>query len=320
MRRVVVPLAISVAIMGLLVARTRPWDALSVGSIDGRLLAVAVAANAVVVAAWAFRSSSLMQAVGYPIRPGPIVPVVSFANTVNNLTPASSGEVLRAMILRRRYGVPYPASIAVILVERFWAIGVMAVSAAAAAAGSILGFPAPLVVVAWVIALAASAAPAAVGRMGFRPARWLASALDQGPARPGLRGRAAAVLRDVDEHLVPITHSTATSARFLGWTTVIFVAYAIQLQLVISALGGTIDVGGAWAAVGLATVAGVLSALPFGLGAADAVLIGLLAVQGIPAATAAAVVLLLRVVATLPLGVAGSISWIVLSRSEARTA
>ena len=109
------------------------------GNRDGRRLAAAPrgcrAESVVVIAAWAVRSARLMAAVGHPISLLALVPIVSFANTINNLTPASSGEALRAVILRRRHGVPYGHSTAVILVERLWAIWIMAVSAGAAAVG-----------------------------------------------------------------------------------------------------------------------------------------------------------------------------------------
>jgi uncharacterized membrane protein YbhN (UPF0104 family) len=85
---------------------------------------------------------------------------------------------------------------------------------------------------------------------------------------------------------------------------------------VLAALGQRTSVEGAWAALGLATIAGVLSALPFGLGAADAVLAILLTAQGVPPAVAGAAALILRAVTTLPLGIAGaaSSSWLFAGR------
>ena len=137
MRRWYVWVSISVVLLGLLVWRTRPWEALATGA-DWQPLVVVVLLNLVVIAAWAVRSERLMAAVGHPIPVRALVPVVSFANTINNLTPASSGEALRAVILRRRHGVPYGRSTAVILVERLWAIWIMAISAGAAALGTLV--------------------------------------------------------------------------------------------------------------------------------------------------------------------------------------
>ena len=112
MRRWYVWVTVSVALFGLLIWRTRPWEALSTGA-DWRLLALVVALNVVVIGAWAVRSERLMAAVGHPLPVTSLVPIVSFANTINNLTPASAGEAVRALILRRRHGVPYGQSTAV---------------------------------------------------------------------------------------------------------------------------------------------------------------------------------------------------------------
>jgi glycosyltransferase 2 family protein len=313
-RRLSLSIVVSAAILALLVWRTRPWDAFAVTTVDGTWLVVAVALNLAVIAAWAFRSASLMGAVGYPIGAVPLVPVVAFANTINNLTPASSGEVLRAIVLQRRFGVAYAASAAVILVERFWAIGIMGLTAGAAALAGLLGAPPWVAGLGWVTAIALTFVPTALGRARIRPLRWLASSVAPATGGGGRRERIAGVLRSVDERLDPITGSAATSGRFVAWTAVVFAAYAAQLFCVVHALQSTIDPSAAWAALGLATIAGVLSALPFGLGATDVVLLGLLGVAGLPASTAAAAVLLYRVVATFPLGIVGSAAWVLLNR------
>ncbi len=69
----------------------------------------------------------------------------------------------------------------------------------------------------------------------------------------------------------------------------------------------------AWGALGLATVAGVLSLLPFGLGATDLVLAAMLTSLGVPAAAAGAIAFGYRLVSTLPLGLLGTASYAWLS-------
>jgi uncharacterized protein (TIRG00374 family) len=331
MRRWWVWLTVSVVLLALLVWRTRPWEALALGARPLPLIGV-LFLDVVVVAAWALRSAALMRAVGQPISATSLVPVVSFANTVNNLTPASSGEALRAVILNRRHGVPYARSTAVILAERFWAIWIMGVTAAAAAVGTIIPAPAWLTLLAWVTAVVLTLVPVIVHRAGLRPAL-VASRVAGGrqtddpdaeapiadEPRPGLRRRVARLLVDVDEHLGAILQSGSATAGFLGWTAAVFVAFALQLWLVLVALGVELSLAAAWAALGLATIAGVLSALPFGLGAADLVLTGLLVGLGVDPSAAAAAALLLRVTVTLPLGLAGTASWVALSRSSEAT-
>ncbi len=321
MRRLYVWGSISLVLFGLLVWRTRPWEALATGA-DWRPLIAVVALNGVVIAAWAVRSAWLMAAVGHPLSILALVPIVSFANTINNLTPASSGEALRAVILRRRHRVPYGQSTAVILVERLWAIWIMAVSAGAAALGTIVPAAPAVVVAGWLLALAATFAPAAAYRLGLRPAELLARLVEPGDdgAPGGRRRRLAGLLRDVDASLAVILAAPSVALAFVASTAVIFAAFAAQLWLLLLALGHDVALVAAWAALGIATIAGVVSALPFGFGATDVVLTALLASLGVPAAAAAAAALLLRAMVTLPLGLAGTASWIALSRRPEATA
>ncbi len=81
---------------------------------------------------WAIRSADLLGAAGRPVPIGPLVPMTALANTVNNLTPGSVGELLRLYLLRERHGVDYPTGAAVVLIERVVAIGYLAGSAAIA--------------------------------------------------------------------------------------------------------------------------------------------------------------------------------------------
>ena len=322
-------LSISIALLALLVWRTEPWEVLAVGARPLPLIGV-VFLNAVIILAWAFRSAALMQAVGHPLSVGTLVPVVSFANTINNLTPASSGEAVRAVVLSRRHGVPYARSTAVILAERFWAIWIMGVTAAAAAVGTIIPAGPLLVGLAWVAAVIGVLLPVIAHRAGIRPgvaaSRLVGGAPTGEPgetaadaARPGFRARVSRLLADVDDHLGAILASPSATARFLVWTGVVFLAFAVQLWLALVALGASVSLAGAWAALGLATIAGVLSALPFGLGATDLVLTGLLVQQGVDPSVAAATALVLRAAVTLPLGLAGTVSWVALNRASQAT-
>ena len=317
MRRWYVWVPISLGLLALLVWRTRPWDAAALGSkLDLGALGLALALNVVVVLAWAERSHSLMAAVGSPLGRASLIPIVSFANTVNNLTPASSGEVLRAMILRRRYAVPYSNAAAVILAERLWAIGIMLITAAAAAVGTIIGAPPVVVAIAWIVALGACFAPPIAYSLGFRPGRLAAAFAEKGGDNPGKLRRLAQQLALVDERLAVILTDPRRAIHFVATTALIFAVFTAQLWLVLDALGAPVGPVGVWAAYGLAICAGVVAALPFGLGATDVVLVVLLGAQGVDASTAAAAVLLLRIVATLPLGILGTASWIWLQRAS----
>ena len=94
----------------------------------------------------------------------------------------------------------------------------------------------------------------------------------------------------------------------------------VQLLLVAQAVGVSIDPIQGWAALGLGAMAGVISALPFGLGALDAVIAIVLVSFGTDAAAAALITVLLRLVATLPTGLFGAASFVYLNRTDpART-
>src|SRR5262245_22669955 len=96
LRRPIVWLPISIGLIGLLVWRAKPWEpASAIDAVDVRPLIVAALLTAVVALLWAVRSADLLAAAGRPVAIGPLVPMTAFANTINNVTPGSAGEVLR---------------------------------------------------------------------------------------------------------------------------------------------------------------------------------------------------------------------------------
>jgi hypothetical protein len=55
-----------------------------------------------------------------PISTAAMFPIVAIGYMGNNIYPARAGEVLRAVVLKRRHGVPVSASLATIIVERIF--------------------------------------------------------------------------------------------------------------------------------------------------------------------------------------------------------
>lgn len=310
-RRPVVWLPISGFLLVLVAWRSRMWEAgESLTAPDLLPIALAVLLNLAVVALWAVRSWDLLDATGHPVALRPLLPIVAFANTVNNLTPGSAGEVVRAWFLRAHHKVPYAVGAAVIVVERVTAIGYMAASALVAWVGHAMSLPWPLQVG---LLILVTVSPGVVYRLGFRPA----AALGRLPAG-GIVGRdrwerVRTVLARIDDTIATILTSPGRLAVFAATTALVFAAYTVQLCLVASSVGITLDPVAAWGALGLATVAGVLSLLPFGLGATDLVLASLLASLGVPPSAAAAIAFGYRLVSTLPLGILGTASYIWLS-------
>lgn len=311
LRRPIVWLPVSGLLLAFVAWRSGVWRAGEVlGTPDPVPLAAAILLNGVIVVLWAVRTAVLLATSGHPVGVGQMLPMGAFANTVNNVTPGSTGEVARAWLLRARHAVPYATGTAVILIERLVAIAYMGLSAIIAWVGYAVGLPAPVAIA---LLLVVAATPGLVYAAGLRPAAalgGLAVGVIPGEARrDGLR---AAVAR-VDETMATILTSPRPLTAFAVTTALVFTCYTLQLWLVAASVGISIDPVAAWGALGLATVAGVISLLPFGLGATDLVLAGLLATLGVPPPAAAAIAFGYRLVATLPLGLLGAASYAWLS-------
>ena len=115
--------SLSIALLALVAWRSKAWElGDQLGDADPRPIAAAVLLNLVIVVAWAARSSNLLAGAGRPVPILPLIPMTAFANTINNITPGSAGELVRLYLLRAQYGVDYTTGAAVVLIERVVAI------------------------------------------------------------------------------------------------------------------------------------------------------------------------------------------------------
>ena len=307
LRRPIVWIPITMALLGLVAWRTRPWEAGSlISTLDASPLIVAIALNGFVLVLWAVRSSDLLGAAGRPVPIRPLIPMTALANTINGLTPGSVGELLRLYLLRERHGVDYSTGAAVVLIERIVAIGYLAGSAAIAWATHLAGLPAAVAVVGFIVL---ALLPAIVYALGMRPSV-IVTALPLGRAIGRERWvRTTANLGRIDTTIGEVLTHPIRLAVFAASTTLILVIYTAQLCLVASAAGVSLDPLVAWGTLGLSITVGVLSFLPFGLGATDLVLATLLSTLGIAPPIAAAIVLGYRLTTTAPLALLGSLSY-----------
>jgi glycosyltransferase 2 family protein len=311
LRRPIVWLPISIGLLALLVWRTRLWEAgAALDGLDPAPLLGAAALSAVVAVLWALRSADLLTAAGRPVGILPLVPMTTFANTINNLTPGSAGEIVRMYLLRAHHGVDYATSGAVVLVERIGAIGYLASSALLAWLTWLGAIPVPFAIA---LAVALVVAPGVAYRIGLRPIT-LAGRLPIGRLVGTQRWkRIAEWLARVDATIAGLIGDPRHLAAFVALSGGIFLVYTAQLLLVGRALGVTVDPLAAWGALGLATTVGVLSLLPFGLGTTDLTLVALLGVAGVPTVDAVAMTFGYRIVSTLPLSIGGVVSFAWLS-------
>ncbi len=304
---------ISVALLALVAWRARPWELGDrLGSADVRAIAIALGLNVVIVAGWAFRSAGLLAAARRPVPVRPLIPMTAFANTINNVTPGSMGELARLYLLRAHHGVDYRIGAAVVLIERVVAIAYLGASAALLWAAWWLDWR-PVVTILGLFAIVVL--PNVFYRAGGRP-----TALIRRLPMGRLLGRdrwlaAGGALARVDDTVALLLRDRGRALEFASWTAVVFAAYTAQLLLVAAAFGVTLDPAVAWGALGLGIVAGVVSLLPFGLGSTDLVVAGLLTASGVPSAEAVAIVFGYRIVSTLPLGLLGVAAYAHLSAS-----
>ena len=98
------------------------WDAIKTADYWWILPGVAVYFVAVWARAW--RWHYLLKPVKN-IKTSAMFPVTTIGYMGNNIYPARAGEVLRAVVLKRREGVPVSASLATIIVEKFFDAVVM---------------------------------------------------------------------------------------------------------------------------------------------------------------------------------------------------
>lgn len=258
---------------------------------------------------WAIRSAGLLSASGRPVPILPLIPMTTFANTINNLTPGSVGELARLYLLRAHHGVDYATGGAVILIERLVAIGYLAGSAVIVWLGARGVLPAPVVVAA-VAALVV--VPGIAYRLGLRPIAWFIAY----PLRRLGGGRwpgAIAGLLAAEHRIGRLLTDPVTLTRFALVSALIFAVGAFQLILVAAAFGAVLEPLAAWGALGLSIMAGVISLLPFGLGVADLALVALLGLLGIDPPTAAAITFTYRLISTLPTALLGVASYAWLS-------
>jgi uncharacterized protein (TIRG00374 family) len=311
LRRPIVWIPITVGLLALVVWRARPWEGGSrLGTLDLAPVLVAILLNGLVMLLWAVRSADLLGAAGRSVGIRPLVPMTALANTVNNLTPASVGELLRLYLLHEHHGVDYPTGAAVVLVERVVAIGYLAGSAAVAWVAHLVGLPDLVAAVAFVVLAGLPALPYV---LGIRPSAVVA-ALPLGSLIGRERwARATGTLARVDGTVGALLTDPVRLIVFSGTTALVLATYAAQLWLVGQAAGVALDPVAAWGALGLSIAVGVVSFLPFGLGATDLVLVTLLGTLGASGPATAAIVFGYRLTATVPLALAGTASYAYLS-------
>lgn len=203
--------------------------------------------------------------------------VAGFALTT---TPGKAGEMVRGLFLKR-HGVPFPTTLAAFLAER---VSDLAAVLALCAAGLLAGR----------YALAGEIAIALTGLglafLAFPPLLAPFRRLAPTTGRLGaLVTRAFALLDQLHACFSPVPLLAGFALSLLAWA-----AEGYALHLLLDAAGSPITLGQAQFAYAASLLVGALTMLPGGLGGTEVTLAGLLGAAGVPAATAGAVTIAIR--------------------------
>jgi len=243
-----------------------------------------------------------------------MLPIQLAGQTSSSLTPAASGDYIRAYLWRQSNQVPLRVGAAVVTFERLFSLFLLV-------AVSVLLIALPRHGVAGWIAvgaglLLATFAPLLFDRLPPTFERWAMARL----ARGRLLGRFAQGAQVMLEQFRALMRAPVLLAATSAVTLVIFIAGGAQIWLVLESLGHLVPITQAVAASTTSQVAGIISTLPFGIGSQDAILVTVFAGYGVTVSLAATVAVLLRAVTTLPQGLAGLAGYLLVEKPDVRPA
>ncbi len=298
-------------LIGLVIAIAVIWvshpDAIWEGirEVDTGPLLVAFLLNVPVVLLRALRTQVVLRFLGHGVSFRSMVPVQLVGQTSSTLTPAASGDYLRAYIWRRTQAIPLRDGAAVVTFERIYSLGLLV-----AVSVLLIGLP-RYGIAGWVgvaVGLAAATlAPAAI-ELITPPAieQWAIERITTGR----LLSRFADGALELANNLRQILRSPMLLVQTSAITLAVFIVSGLQVMLLIAGLGDSVRITQAVAVYATSQVAGILSTLPFGLGAADAILVTVLAGYGVNVADSAVTAVLFRAVSTLPQALAGLVAYL----------
>jgi len=207
--------------------------------------------------------------------------IAGFALTT---TPAKAGEIVRCVFLKP-YGIKYSESVAAFFAERLSDLIAILIIAAIGVSSHAAARP-------WVMGLGAII----VGLLlTLQNPRWLERLKELGRQIRWRRVRelSTSVIEMVLQFRRCFTLSAMTYSTVLavfGWA-----AEALAFYLVAIWMGADISLAEAWFIFGFATLVGAISFLPGGLGSTEAVMVGLLLLNGMSESQAIACTLFVRV-------------------------
>jgi uncharacterized protein (TIRG00374 family) len=277
--------------------------------VDALTLVVVPLLSLASAAPLALRGREVLAKLGHRFKAVSLIPVSYYGNTVGFLTPASSGELLRPSLLERGFGVPIPRGAAVVLYERVFSMYMMCLT-------GLLAFT-------WTGAIPLAAS------LGLLPVIIVLPLIPTGVVRvfnvrlervsahlPRFIRSRVGGLSEASDAVDTLWRSTGLALSFSALSVTVFAVMGLQFWLLVQGTGESVSLTEAWVVLFVANMVGVLSGLPLGLGASDAVMVSLLNAYGVDLAAAAAIAVLVRVLINLPSGVFGLIAYLLAVRQS----
>lgn len=308
--------ALALTFLGLVLWRTRVWEVGdSLGQVNPFTLTLIPLFSVVISLPLAIRQRFILNALGQRFSMWRLLPISYYGNTVGFLTPVSSGEILRPALFQRGLDLPLPQGIAVVLYERLYssfllgATGLLALTWTGILPWIVSAALVPLFLTASVLPPLAYWATRSLG------ARLPMSRLERlVPSR--LRNRFLDASRESGTTLSQLLLSPRLVVFFCLTTYLVFLIMTLQFWVLVREVTPGISLPEAWVVLVASNLAGILSGLPLGLGATDAVMVSLLGVYGAGAPASATVVVLLRGLINLPTGILGLLAYLTALRQR----
>jgi uncharacterized protein (TIRG00374 family) len=260
-----------------------------------------------------YKWTILLRRAGLRVPPGPSL-TIFLAGLSMTVTPAKAGELIKTHYLKETLGVPYAVSAPVVIAERVLdsaSVLILALAGTAAGIGAVAGRTGVDYATYVVAASAIGLALAVLLLRSRRGLEWFAGVVRHVPGvGQSLAEFVEAFGAGSRQLLDPRTFAWCTLVGILSWSLEGLVVY-----LTLAGLGQASPPLLGVFVVALASLAGAVSLLPGGIGAAEATIFGLLVLYGFPRAVAGATTIVTRA-ATLWLGVAIGVVALALAERE----
>ena len=307
--------ALAFIFLGLVLWRTRVWEVgESLEQVNPLMLTLIPLLSVILGLPLAIRQRLILNTLGHRFSAWRLLPISYYGNTVGFLTPFSSGEILRPVLFQRGLNLPLSQGVAVVLYERLYSSFLLGVAGLLALIWSGI-LPWMVSAALMPLILTASALPP----MAYWAARSFGARLPSRLERlvPGrIRDRLPDTSRESGTAMSQLFLSPRLALSFCVTTYLTFFIMMLQFWVLVQEVTPGVSFSEAWVVLVASNLAGILSGLPLGLGATDAVMVSLLGVYGVGVPASATVVILMRGLINLPTGILGLLAYLTALRQR----